>query len=427
MDNTITSDNQSNIIKSESKILNFFWIGFIIYTSAFAISTTEQVNYVICNLFQILGLMLILTTSFFLVRLKIEDDYLKVIYSLFIIWTLGIIIRGFVFKYEFIKLMLFNSYEGLFIYLTPLILLFPKNLHHIKKLFIVIVIVGMVYTFYDMLFFKQLIINYDIKNSQNIIEYFSKTLSIPCGFIIVTYMYHSKRMNLFALFVIMMTFFFSIIRARRGLSLLTISSVVVAYFVYLFYSKNRGLKIVFFILLLIFITLGIAYSRSVIGYFSTNSATSWFIERVGQDTRSEVEHYFYRDLKPVDWIIGKGINGQYFCPGVVEGTGKISIFRRGIETDYLTIILKGGIISLGLMLFILIPAIIKGLFYSKNMLAKASAIWIILYLGALYPSPVTAFTLNYLVVWISVGLCYSKEIRNLSEDEVRNFFKVAIK
>jgi hypothetical protein len=423
MAKTAHSEIQSIYSKRESLILNYFWIGFIIYTSAFAISATDQVNYVVCNVFQILGLMLLISASFFLVKLKIEDDYLKIVYLIYLVWTLGVIMRGFLFEYDFIKILLFDAYMGIFLYLTPLILLFPKDLIHIKKLFVVIVIVGAVYVFYDLLFIKDLIVNYDIKNSQNIIEYFSKTLSIPCGFVLLTYIYHSKKMNLFALFVLGLTFLFCIIRARRALALLAIGPIIGSYFVYLFYSNNRALKIIFFILLSITITLGIAYSQTLMKYFSNKSATSWFMSRLSQDTRSEVEEYFYQDMKPSEWIVGKGINGQYYCPGVVEGEGRISVFRRGIETDYLTIILKGGIINLGLLLLIAIPAIIKGLFFSRNLLARASATWILFYLFDLYPAPVTTFTLNYLLVWISIGICYSKSFRNLTDEKIMIFFK----
>ena len=86
-----------------------------------------------------------------------------------------------------------------------------------------------------------------------------------------------------------------------------------------------------------------------------------------------------------------------------------------IETDYLYIILKGGIISLGLLLLILIPAIVKGLFYSRNLLSKASAIWILLWVIELYPANVNSFSLNHILVWLAVGICYSREIRNMPE------------
>jgi hypothetical protein len=140
------------------------------------------------------------------------------------------------------------------------------------------------------------------------------------------------------------------------------------------------------------------------------------IGRSGEATRSDVVLYFFNDMNLKDWIIGKGINGQYFCPT------ENSLYRNGIESDYLNIILKGGIISLGLQLFILLSAAFKGLFYSKNMLSKAAGIWILFYIISLFPSPNTKFTLFYLIVWTSVGICYSKEIRKLSDDSLIKYF-----
>lgn len=408
--------------ENASRFLIFFWIGFIIYSAAFTISTTGQVNYVLCNLFQIIGLFLIIPSTIFLIDFRIDEGYLKTVMWLYIIWTISVVIRGFVFDYDTIKLLLFNAFESLFIYFVPLIVFFPRNVQHFKKVFLVILISGLIYVLYSVIFLKQLLVSYDIKESQDMIEYFSKTLSIPCGFIILTYIYHNRKVNLFALFVLGLTFFMAVVRARRGLAFLSFFPILVSYIFYLFYSKNTFLKVIFMMLLVIMITLGFAYSRSIFGYFGQKSSTSWFIDRINQDTRSEVEEYFYQDMKPVDWIIGKGINGQYYCPGVELGQGRISIFRRGIETDYLTIILKGGIISLGLILLLAIPAMIKGFFSSRNLLVKAASTWILLYLLCLYPAPVTTFTLNYLIVWISIGLCYSREIRSLTDDDLIGYF-----
>jgi len=406
----------------ESRFLIFFWLGFIIYSSAFAISTTGQVNYVVCNILQIIGLLIIIPTSIFLIDFRIDDGYLKTLMWLYLIWAVSVVIRGFVFEYDIIKLLLFNAFESLFIYFVPIVVFFPRNIQHIKKIFLVILVLGIIYVLYSTIFLKQLLVSYDIKESQDIIEYFSKTLSIPCGFIIMTYIYHNRKVNLFALFVLGLTFVMAIVRARRGLAFLSFFPILAAYVFYLFYSRNNFLKVIFMLALVIMITLGFAYSQSIFGYFGQKSTTSWFIDRITQDTRSEVEEYFYQDMKPSDWIIGKGINGQYYCPGVELGQGRVSIFRRGIETDYLTIILKGGIVSLGLMLLIILPAIVKGFFKSKNLLAKASATWIFLYLVSLYPAPVTTFTLNYLIVWISIGLCYSQKFRNLTDDDLIGYF-----
>jgi len=406
--------------KSELRIVNLFWLGFIIYIVAFAISTTEEVNYVVCNLFQILGLIMVISTSVFLVQFRIENNYLRTIFIIYFLWLIGIILRGFELKYDFLKLMLFNPFESIFIYLAPLIILFRNKLLLIKRVFYAIVILGIISVLFDIIFFKDLVTPYFNLNSQAKVEYFSKTLSLTCGFILLTYIYHSNKRNYFAIFVILLTFIFALIRARRGLALLAFTSIIFSYLIYYSYSKNKLYKAAFFFLIIIILTLALVYFKSIVSYLSDSSITGWFIDRVGESTRSGVEEYFYRDMKPVDWIIGKGINGQYFCPGVIESQGTISLYRRGIETDYLNIILKGGIISLGLKLLIAFPAMILGLFKSKNHFSKAAALWILNYLAFLYPSTVTSFTLSYLLLWISIIFCYSKEFREMSDDMIKD-------
>jgi hypothetical protein len=125
-------------------------------------------------------------------------------------------------------------------------------------------------------------------------------------------------------------------------------------------------------------------------------------------------------MKPVDWAIGRGINGKYFCPSIEEN--QESDYRILIETGYLQIILKGGIIFLGLYLLISIPALILGIFYSKNLLSKAAGIWIFISLISLYPATVNTFNLNYLLVWICIGICYSKNLRQLPDQVIQNEF-----
>lgn len=413
-------EKDSNILreKKELQILNFFWAGFILYSSAFTISTSGMINYTVCNILQILGLIVLIPSAMLLIRLEFDNSYLSLVFMIYFIWQIGVIIRGFIFSYEYLKQIIFNAYNGMFIYLAPIILFMPRNLKYVKKAFQVIIILGVIYLIYDLIFLKELTVEYDDKTSQAIVEYFSKTLSIPCGFILLSYIYHSPKKIFFALFIITLTFFFAVIRARRALALLALAPLIYSYIIYFFTSKNRILKIVFSILMAILLTTGIAYMQTIYNFFQSSNITSWFMDRIGQDTRSEVEEYFFRDMKTIDWIVGKGLSGKYFCPGVLEGPGRISVYRMGIETDYLNIILKGGLVSLGLKLLILIPAIIKGLFYSNNMLSKAAALWILMYLTYLYPAPVTTFSLNYLLVWISVGLCYSKEIRSIKESQI---------
>jgi hypothetical protein len=125
-------------------------------------------------------------------------------------------------------------------------------------------------------------------------------------------------------------------------------------------------------------------------------------------------------MKSTDWIIGRGINGQYYCPHFDPNS--LTDYRPIIETDYLNIILKGGIISISLFLLITLPAAVKGIFYSNNNLSKAAGFWILIWLMNLYPTTVVAFNLNYLLFWIAVGICYNKKIRSIPEDLMKVYF-----
>jgi hypothetical protein len=399
--------------KGMSKALNVFWAGFIIYSASFALSTTTTVSYIFCQVLQVFGLIIIVLASIKLIQWKFDNSYLKTFFIIYCFWLLFVVSRGFLFDYNSLKFMLFDAEFGLLRYFVPLIILFPKKLIFYKKLFKVIVILGLIFICYDILFRSNLMdLNYTNNNIKFTFEYFAKILSIPAGFLLLTYNYQPGRRILIALLIVAVTAGFAIFRARRALLFMTIAPLVFSYLLYLYGGKKKILIIFFSIFIGSFLLLyGIkVYNDNRNGMFTLLS------ERIYEDTRSAVESNFYYDMSTKDWIIGKGINGQYFSPGI--DLSDISGYRGMIETDYLNIILKGGIISIWLLSMILIPAIILGLFFSKNLLSKAAALWILIWILELYPANVNSFSLNHLLVWISVGICYSREIRNQSEKTI---------
>ena len=400
-----------------NKIIYLFWLGFIIYSLSYTISTSGSVSYILCQVIQIVGLSLFVSTALLLIQLKFDSEYLKVVYVLYLSWSLVVIMRGFLFNYQFIKFQLFDATFGIFIYFAPLILLFPRNLLYYKTAFNVIIILGIAYLVYDVLFLKELIYPGRNIRSQAMLEYFTLHLSLSSGFLLLTYLYHSKKRVLLALGILVFTFLLAGIRARRGLMFMSINILIFSYFIY-YYSQK--MKLIFFIFS--FLLISAVYGLGAKIYTENRSGLfSYITERINEKTRTGVELYFYNDMKPVDWIFGRGINGKYYCPVIVEGT--YTSYRGVIETGYLQIILKGGLISLVLLLFIAIPAMFKGLFYSKNILTKAAAIWILLFLTSLYPATQTIFSLNYLLVWISIGICYSSKIRDTPESTISEILR----
>lgn len=408
---------ESNYKIKTSKDLTNFWIGFTVYSAFFALSTTTTVNYIVCQVFQLAGIVFFIPAAVRLISWKFTNEYLKTVFTIYCFWQLTVIARGFKFDFPSLKVSLFDAESGLFLYLAPLILLFPKNLLYYKKIVFVIMVLGVLFLIYDMAFIGNLMnLDYENNNSKFTYESFVKILSVPSGIIVLTLIYQKKKVRYLAFLVVIISVLFAVYRARRALIIMMLTPLIISYILYLYSQKKSFIiALVPFLLIFIFVNFtGNTFDKNTPKIFRMLS------DRGAEDTRSGVENCFYEDMTPVDWIIGKGINGKYYCPGIDLGTK--TDYRSMIETDYLNIILKGGIISLVLVLIIAIPALIKGLFYSNNILSKAAAIWVLLWLMELYPANVTTFSLHYMLFWVSIGICYSNVLSETSDHELVSIF-----
>lgn len=417
------SENQS--FESESDIRtsaawNYFWFGFLLYALGFSFPGYNiSIKYL--QAIQIVGIVLLVFSGFYLIRWSFENLYLKVLFLIYILWSVVTIFRGFTFNYNVIKILIFFAPFSILIYFVPLILIFRGSLTYIKKIFSVIIILNLNFLIYVFIY-RDLLIHGDSRDPYKAIVFIGvlvQFLSLPSAYILLTYFYHKKRIVFFSLFILILTFIFATIMARRGLMFMTLCFLVSSYLIFYFLNSGTILKVLISIILFVLVIFFayITYSKNQSGSFSLISS------RIHEDTRTGVEVAFYNDLSTLDWIIGKGIDGKYYAPNISLDYGKFVLYRREIETGYLQIILKGGLISLVLYLLITIPAIFIGLFSSKNILAKASAIWIFLHTLFLYPSYVNMFSFSYLMIWISVGICYSKTIREKSDEEIKDILK----
>lgn len=402
--------------RKEQLLLDLFWVGFLLYTIGYGVAQTTYVNWIVCQAFQSLGLALFWVGLFPQLRFAFDSLYLRILFIVYFLWLMVVILRGISFEYDFIKVMLFDAWFGIFLYFTPLLLLFPKNLFFYKRLFDVILLLGLVFLGLCVFFAREIIFA-DQENliSRNIVEVFTRTLAMPASFILLTFMYHSNQRKILALIIVLAILFLAILKARRGLLFMASLPLLLAYIGYLYQSKARILVLVFSI---VCGGLLILYGWSI---YEEGPLFTYLKDRGLEDTRSNVERCFYQDMNTQDWLIGKGLAGDYYCPGIDPDnqTG----FRNVIETDYLQTILKGGLISFGLLLLIMVPAALLGIFASKNLFAKAAGVWIVLALINMYPSTVNTFTLNYLMVWIAVGIGYSKAIRMLPDEVLTLYFK----
>lgn len=413
MDN-IHSRNRSDIYTSVA--WNFFWFGFVLYAICYSFPGLN-ISLKYFQGVQIVGIISFMFSGFYLINWRFENVYLKVIFLLYILWSLVIIFRGFILDYNFLKHIFFNAAFSIFLYFAPLILVFRCTLANFKKLFSVIIILNLIFLLYVIIYHKLLFHGFSgfYRIPTAVTETFTHFLSFPTAFILLTYLYHKKRRIFLSLLIIILTFLIVTIRARRGLMLMSLCFMVFSYIIFYYTNKGKILKIILSIAILGFVVFYAytTYSKNQFGTFSL------ITRRINEDTRKGIEDRFYSDMSTRDLILGRGINGLYYAPGIDELKGSLTVMRSVIETGYLQIVLKGGYTSLILYLLITIPAIFIGIFSSKNVLTKASAVWILLYTIFLYPTYVNMFSLTYLIIWISVGICYSKDIREKSDDDIK--------
>jgi len=380
-----------------------------------------------CQAFQILGFLGMIMGCMGLMKFKFDSNYLKQLFILNLIYSATIVLRGSQYDKEALKQMLLNVVFGILPYFASVVLLLPRNIAAYKKIFTVLLFFGASYLVCVFLFYNTLR-DYDRLNlaAQGLVEDLTVMLALPVGYMLICYPYNIAnkkdmfgigKKNAFMIFMFIVTLFFAIFRARRGLIFMCLTTFLCVGMIAILSTKKK-------MLIIILTSLVILIASLFVFSMKDHHIFNFLIERGEEDTRTGVEVWMYADMSPTDWVIGKGIKGQYYCPVVenvndAEGAG----YRDNIETGYLQIILKGGIISLALLLLMFVPAVYKGLFKSKNVLSKAAALWIFLWIIYLYPSGGIVFTMNYVLVWIAVGICYSEKIRNLPDSTIKNYLQ----
>lgn len=401
-------------LKLDFSSFNLLLLGITIYSvgNFFYINNRN-----VCSAITILSFLVIIYAI-----LKIKSFYIpfkgsvKYVYVLFLIWTIITIVRGLISGHEKHSLNPVNIY-GLSAFIVPFIVLIgtkKMSLNSVVKFSIISGIIGI----------AMIALNYK--------DIFSQTIALQTGeeyqsylgnigtqsmllfntafiFMIFYLLKHNYRYITFAsvgLFLIVVLF-----SARRGGIFMILLIIMLTLYLYLFKFKvNSGsmfYKWLFTLSALIFI--------SFLLFYNSNFLLSFLFERLLEDSRTVVESYFYRsfDGNIYDWLFGRGLSGTYKVPA-------FTVQDRGvIETGYLYLILKGGLLSLILFVFILVNSFFKGFFRSKNILIKAMSLYIVVHIIYLYPFGIPMFNLEYVILWISVAYCQSEYWRSLTSKEIQ--------
>jgi hypothetical protein len=381
------------------------------FSFTFIYQGVEVLSY-ICLVFSITGL----------VSLNADRSYFRMIGLIYLLWQIIVLVRGDYsdFNYFFFKQLLFDLNYGGFVFLIPILSFFRFNLFLVKRLFDAIAILGVIFII-SSIFNSGVLSSRDVQDPVSLItsEMYFKYFAISIGILAFNFRLLSRKFQILVVFLLFIMVVIAIFRARRGMLFMT---SLISFFAILnfFISSDKKLNIFFYSIYwligsFLFFSFALDLDFKHVSFFKNLS------ERGLEDTRSYVEDCFYNDMTSYDWIFGKGYNGGYECSGIDD-----EIFKGGnrkvIETDYLQLILSGGIINLVLLLFVMLPAFVLGLFYSNNNLIKTFAIWIFCWLLFLYPSNMYSVNMFHVSIWLCAGIIYSKPLRLLSNSLIFKYF-----
>lgn len=226
----------------------------------------------------------------------------------------------------------------------------------------------------------------------------------------------SKSSKLIIVVTSLLAFVAVLLGGRRSASLNMLVYMLIP-FIVRFANERRSKKMKF-----ILAFAGIIITAAL--FWDTNRIQDTFSERfeilserLTRDTRSWAEEEMINDINesPLDWIWGRGMMGSFKTKNTeLFNTNK----REAIETGYLYMILKGGLLLLLPYIFILIISFCSGWQKSKSLFLKNCSIIVLLRFFQLYPGGHLLFTFSCFIIWIYIAICNSNYWLNKNDHEI---------
>lgn len=402
----------------QEKYIKYFTISVYFLTILQLIYYKREFNYAIFQLLWLGCLAIMVYSAYYLLSdQKIENRYFRIVFTLFLLYEGLTIFRGLLHNTNPNAdelWFLISRTHILWPFIIPLMVFFTKDLSIYPTMFNWFYKFGLV--FLGMCILVPEIITHRVAAEMVIIS-----MVTGSGYFLMFSTYLDNRKVNFAFIVLLVGIIgFSILARRSGL--FTLLAILISSYLLNYKSALKPMVFRYFPVFLTLIAILLISSSSIFSML-----TSRLEQRLTEDSRSYVVEFFWLSLQD-DLLLGKGLNGTYYCPigGELEDEGVVFAeleFREVIENGYLQLILTGGLIHLLLFLLVLIPAAILGIFYSSNLFARASGVVVLLWLMDMLLFGVPMLKINYIFLWICVGICYKTSIRMKSDDEIRSSFQ----
>ena len=152
--------------------------------------------------------------------------------------------------------------------------------------------------------------------------------------------------------------------------------------------------------------------------FKSPSSVKAVIEK--SDTRTFLYREIINDLDRTNGLLfGKGSSGTYYSPYFHRAKGD-SDTRLTVEVGVLALLLKGGVVAVILNLAMFYFSIFLSIFKSNNQYIRWVGFMLLVHTLLLFVENIICYNIYNFMIWFSVGSCLSKEIRNMSDLEIRS-------
>lgn len=329
--------------------------------------------------------------------------YTKFLYVLLAIISAGIIVRAdFPTNVNAWGLFLISG-SGLPVYVAPIILLMLPNRKHFRDIV--------------RLFFKAslFVLPIWVLNASDLVQddYKGEGIGVYLPFfsaflLALSGLFSKKEKNL-TLFIWGMYLFLMLLNARRNMTFTLVLYGIFSYLMILLDDWKRHPVKVFMIIMgsiLGLLLLQLNMDNLTSGVFKRMS------NRATEDSRSFVEELFFVDFatSPAeDWIFGRGMDGGYYQIVRNEDTGEESDNRKGIETGYLQLVLKGGLVYAVCIVLIIVNAIGRARRDKDVVVSRYLVMVMLSYLIDLYTTtPICYYMPRTVIFWFVIGVMTQK-------------------
>ncbi len=247
-------------------------------------------------------------------------------------------------------------------------------------------------------------------------------LTFPIFFVITTIPLRSFPGKLVIIIISLTVILVSLTNRAGILRILLSFSVVIGYYI-ITYAKmgKKWLSALVFVILMIPVVslyLGVK-GQSVFQLALGDSNSNYNQLDPYADTRTFLYYEVFQDIKNSNsFIFGKGMNAGYYSEAFQ------TYQRPVVEVGFLQILLKTGVIGLILYLTLIITAIFKALSRSNNNYIKSLGLLLVGYIIMVFIENQIAFNLLNVMIWMVIGMCLSRDLRKLDDQEIKRLFVV---